>query len=203
MWCANENNMSNINCAQVVGKHKWASIVGSHKYKWASQFIIHQWFLFPNIIIYAHSCYRCFFDLLVIPLFYSFRGHFRSTYPSINLEYRPLEVMRPSLLASEPSSTYTLIGPWCRSMLKMLLIIFSSYYFKKVMWCWGAFGEHYPLYQVVLWCSFFFLLPTWATCGRGHHYRIIFRHEARWPPKKSFICFGSLSNFPKDHFVGP
>ncbi len=24
------------------------------------------------------------------------------------------------------------------------------------MWCWGAFGKHYPLYQVVLWCSLFF-----------------------------------------------
>jgi hypothetical protein len=131
MWCANENNMTNINCAQVVGKHKWASITGSHNYKWASRFIIHQWFLFPNIIIYAHSCYRCFFDLLIIPLFYSFGGHFRSTYPSINLEYQPLEVMRPSLLASELSSTYTLIGPWCRSMSKMLLITFFKLLFKN------------------------------------------------------------------------
>jgi hypothetical protein len=32
----------------------------------------------------------------------------------------------------------------------------------------GAFNEHCPLYQVVLWHSFFFLLlaPTWTTCGK-------------------------------------
>jgi hypothetical protein len=84
MWCANENNMTNINFAQIVSKHKWASIVSSHKYKWAFPFTIDQWFLFPNIIIYAHSCYRCFFDLLIIPLSYNFGGRFRSIYTPIS-----------------------------------------------------------------------------------------------------------------------
>ncbi len=131
MWCANENNMTNINCPQVVGKHKWASIMGSHKYKCASLFIIDHWFLFPNIIIYAHSCYRCFFSLLIIPLFYNCGGHFRSTYPLINLECWPLKVMKPSILAYETSSTYTLIGPWWRSMLKMFLIMIFKLLFLE------------------------------------------------------------------------
>jgi hypothetical protein len=46
-------------------------------------------------------------------------------------------------------------------------------------------------------CSFFSLLLARAACGRGHHYWVMFKHEARWPPKRSFICFGPLSNFPK------
>jgi hypothetical protein len=71
------------------------------------------------------------------------------------------------------------------------------------MWCRGAFGKHCPFYQVVLWCSFFFSLPTWVACGGGHHYWIIFKHEARWPPRRSFIYFSPLSNFPRDHRVGP
>ncbi len=199
MWCANENNMTNINYAQVLSKHKWASIMGSHKYKCASPFIIDHWFLFPNIIIYAHSCSRCFFDLLVIPLSYNFGGHFRSIYPFINLEYRPLEVMRPS----EPSSTYTLIGPWCKSMLKMLLITFFKLLFLESCVMLKSFWQALSHYQVILWCSFFFLLPAWAACGGGHHYWTIFRHEVGWPPKKSFIYFSSLSNFLKDDFVGP
>jgi len=28
-----------------------------------------------------------------------------------------------------------------------------------------ACGKHCPLYHVVVWCSFFFLLAAWATCG--------------------------------------
>jgi hypothetical protein len=76
-------------------------------------------------------------------------------------------------------------------------------FLKSCVWYWRAFSEHCPLYQVVLWCSFFFLLLTWVACGGGHHYWIIFRHEAWWPPKRSFIYFGPLSNFPKEHHVGP
>jgi hypothetical protein len=45
------------------------------------------------------------FDLLIIPLSFSFEGHFKSTYPFISLEYWPLEAMKPSLLAFEPSLT--------------------------------------------------------------------------------------------------
>jgi hypothetical protein len=53
---------------------------------------------------------KCLFDLFVIPLFYNFKGRFKNTYAPIILKYRPLKAMRPSLLAFEPSSTYTLIG---------------------------------------------------------------------------------------------
>ncbi len=54
---------------------------------------------------------EAFFNLLVVALSYNFEGHFKNTYPPINLEYQPLEVVKPSLLAFEPSSTYTLIRP--------------------------------------------------------------------------------------------
>jgi hypothetical protein len=30
---------------------------------------------------------KCFFDILIVPLPYNFAGHFKSTYPPINLEY--------------------------------------------------------------------------------------------------------------------
>ncbi len=50
-----------------------------------------------------------FFDLLVVALFYNFGGYFKSSYFPINLEFHPLEVARPSFMAFEPSSTYTLI----------------------------------------------------------------------------------------------
>ncbi len=43
-----------------------------------------------------------------------FWGNFKSTYPPINLEFRPLEAMKPSYLASKPSSNYTLIGLKCK-----------------------------------------------------------------------------------------
>ncbi len=36
-----------------------------------------------------------FFDLLVVPLFYNFKGCFKNTYSPINLEYQPLEDVRP------------------------------------------------------------------------------------------------------------
>jgi hypothetical protein len=56
------------------------------------------------------------------------------------------------------------------------------------VWCRGAFDKHYPIFQVVLWCSFFYLLLTWETCGGNHHYWIIFKHKAWWPLKRWFIC---------------
>ncbi len=161
MWCANENNMTNINFAQIVSKHKWASIVSSHKYKWAFPFTIDQWFLFPNIIIYAHNCYRCFFGLLVIPLSYNFGGHFRNTYPPISLEYRPLEAMRPSFLASEPSSTYTFIGPWCKLTSKMLLITFFKLLF---------------LNNCVMSRSFWRVLSSLPSCFYGAHFSFYYQH---------------------------
>jgi hypothetical protein len=39
------------------------------------------------------------------------QGLFKEHLSPISLEYQPLKAMEPSLLASEPSSTYTLIGP--------------------------------------------------------------------------------------------
>jgi hypothetical protein len=71
---------------------------------------------------------RCFFDLLVVALSYNFGCCFRNTYPSTSLEFRPLKAVKPSLLASEPS-TYTLIGLWCRLTLKMFLITFLKLLF--------------------------------------------------------------------------
>jgi hypothetical protein len=52
---------------------------------------------------------RCFFDLLIVPLSYNFEGHFKSTYFPISLEFQPLEAVKPSVLAFEPSVTHTLI----------------------------------------------------------------------------------------------
>jgi len=74
---------------------------------------------------------RCFFDLLIIPLSYNFGGCFKITYPSTSLEYWPLDVVKPSFLASKPSSTYTLIASWCKSTLKIILIIFFKLIFLK------------------------------------------------------------------------
>jgi hypothetical protein len=112
------------------------------------------------------------------PVWSEFEGHFKSNCSLISLEHQPLEVVRPSLLASEPSSTsstYTLIGPWCRSMLKTHLKAFLKLLFLESCVMSGAFGEHCPFYKVVLWCSIFSLLLTWATCGGDHHYWIIFK----------------------------
>jgi hypothetical protein len=74
---------------------------------------------------------RCFFYLWIAPLFYNFGGHSKSTYPPTNLEFQPVEAMKSFLLIFEPSSTYTLIGSWCRSMLKMFLITFFKLLFEK------------------------------------------------------------------------
>jgi hypothetical protein len=74
---------------------------------------------------------RCFFDLVIIPLFDNFKSHFRNTYPPTSLEFWPLEAMNPSFLASKSSSTYTLIKPWCKSTLKTFLITFFELLFLK------------------------------------------------------------------------
>ncbi len=79
------------------------------------------------LLIWAKS----FFDLLVVPLSYSFEGYFKNTYPPTILEFRPLEVTRPSFWAFEPSLTYTLIEPCCKLMLKTLLITFFELLFLK------------------------------------------------------------------------
>jgi hypothetical protein len=66
-----------------------------------------------------------------------------------------------------------------------------------------TFDKHCPLYHVVLWCSFFFILPAWATLRRGHHYWIIFKHKVRWLPKRSFICLDPLLSTFEDHCANP
>jgi hypothetical protein len=56
-------------------------------------------------------------------------------------------------------------------MSKTFLIAFLELLFlDNCVMLGGAFGEHYPIYQVVLGCSFFSLLPIWAVCEKGHHY---------------------------------
>jgi hypothetical protein len=52
-------------------------------------------------------------------------------------------------------------------------------------------------------CSFFSLLPAWATWRRGHHYWIIFKHKVKWTPWRSFIFPSPLSNIPKNHCASP
>jgi hypothetical protein len=136
-------------------------------------------------------------------LSYSFKGHFKSIYPPISLEYWPLELVRPSLLAFMPSLTYTLIGLWWKSTLKTFLITFLELLFlESCVMPRGFWWALSPL-PCCVWYSFFFLLLTWVACGRGHHYWIIFMHKAWWPPKRYLICFGPLSNSFKDHRLGP
>ncbi len=57
--------------------------------------------------------------------------------------------------------------------------------------------------QIVLWCSFFLLLPAWATWRQGHHYWIIFKHKAWWPPRRSFIRPDPLSSTFGNHCEPP
>jgi len=116
-----------------------------------------------------------------VPLSYSFGGHFKSTYAPISSKFWPLKVVRPSILALEPFLTYTLIRLWCKLMLKTLFVTFFKLLLKN-LWNVKGLQQTLFLYQVVLWCSFLFKLSTWAAQRRGHHYWIIFKHEAKWPP---------------------
>jgi hypothetical protein len=114
-----------------------------------------------------------------------------------------MEVVRPSFLASKPFLTYTLIRSWCKSTSKTLLITFFELLFlKNYVMPRGIWRTFSPLPSCFV-CSFFFLLLTWVACGRGHHYWVIFRHEARWPLKRFFIYFGPLLNSFKNHHTGP
>ncbi len=61
-----------------------------------------------------------------------------ATYPPISLEHWPLEVVMPFLLASKPALLCTLIGPWCRLMLKTHLIVFFELLFlNSYVMQWG------------------------------------------------------------------
>ncbi len=99
---------------------------------------------------------RCFFNLLFFPLSYNFKGCFKSIHPHINLEYRPLEVVKPSLLASKPSLIYTLIGSWCRSMSKFFLIsFFELLFFKSYVMLRGFWRTLLPLPNYFMVLIFF------------------------------------------------
>ncbi len=67
---------------------------------------------------------KVFFRFISRSIVQQLWGPFRSMYLHISLEYQPLEAMRPSFLASKPSSTYTVVESWCKSMLKMFSITF-------------------------------------------------------------------------------
>jgi hypothetical protein len=111
--------------------------------------------------------------------------------------------MRPSFLAFEPSLTYTLIRPWCKLMLKTLSIVFSELLIlESCVMSGGLWQALSPLPSCFI-TFIFSLLPTWVACGRGHHYWIIFRHKTRWPIRRSFICFGPLSNSLRSHHTSP
>jgi hypothetical protein len=140
-----------------------------------------------------------FFQLICRSIVLQLWGLFQEHLSPINLEYRPLEVVRPSFLAFEPSSTYTLIGPWCKSMLKNIFTNVSQVTtFKELCDVKGPLVNiaFLPSYLMLL---ILFFITSMGSMWRGHLYWVIFRHEARWPPRKSFICFCPLSNCPRDH----
>ncbi len=143
-------------------------------------------------MVYEHLS-RCFIpkdpSSRLLELFLKWRDkwrHFRNIYPPISLEYRPLEAVKPSLSISKPSSTpgtceailfniRTFLGlhpNWVMMQVDInnifnsvfQVVILESYVMLMGFW-WAS-----SLYQVILWCSFFSLPPTWATCGGGHHY---------------------------------
>jgi hypothetical protein len=143
---------------------------------------------------------KCFFDLLVIPLFYNFGGCSKSTYLPINLEFRPLEVARPSLLAFEPSSTYTLIGLWCRSTSKTLLIVFLELLFVESCVMLGGLWQTLSPLPSCFMVLILLFITSMGCMWRGSP---LLNHKARWPFKRSFIYFGPLSNSPKDHLREP
>ncbi len=111
--------------------------------------------------------------------------------------------MRPSFLASKPSLTYTLIGLWCKLMLKTFLIMFFELLFLNS--CVISRGLWWSL-SPLLGCFIVFILLFITSMGgiwKGHHYQIIFWHEVRWPHRRSIICFVPLSSSFKDHHACP
>jgi hypothetical protein len=59
-----------------------------------------------------------------------------------------------------------------------------------------------PLSSCVMVLIFLFT-TNMGNMRKGHHYWIIFKHEARWPLKWTFIFPSPLSNTPKNHCVIP
>ncbi len=71
--------------------------------------------------------------------------------------------MRPSFFTLKPFSTYTFGWVAMQVNVENTFNNIFQIVIKRSMKCQGTFGKHWTLYQIVLWCSFFSLLPTWAT----------------------------------------
>jgi hypothetical protein len=111
--------------------------------------------------------------------------------------------VRPFFLALEPSLIYTLIGLWCKSMLKMLLIVFFKLLFLEN---YKMLGDLWRTLSPFPSCFMVFILLFTTNMGnmkRGSLLLIIFRHKARCPPRWSFICLGPNSSIPKGHYTSP
>jgi hypothetical protein len=72
--------------------------------------------------------------------------------------------MRPSLLASEPSLTYTLIRSWCRSTFKTLLIVFPELLFLENCVMRGG-----PLVNIVPFIRLFYGVHSSLYYQHGWH----------------------------------
>jgi hypothetical protein len=118
------------------------------------------------------------------------------------LEYWFLEVVRPSFLTFKPTSTYTLIRSWCRSMLKMLIIMFLELLFLKSCVMLGGLGRTLSFLQSCFMVFIILFISSMGDIWRGYQHWIIFKHEEGWPLKRSFIYFGPLLNFFGNHHVG-
>jgi hypothetical protein len=104
-------------------------------------------------------------------------------------------------LTSKPSLIYTLIGSWCKSTLKKLLITFfellflENYEMRKVFW-WTL--SPLPGCFIV----FIFLFTTnMGNMKRGSPLLNHLQAQGRVTLKRSFICLGPLLNIPKDHYA--
>ncbi len=147
---------------------------------------------------------RSLFDLLINLLSYNFRGYLKSTYPPISLEYWPIEVKKPSFLASYLFSTYILIASWYKSMLKTHLITFFKLLFlESYRMPWDLWRTLCPL------LGYFMVFIILFTINMGNMKRgsPLSSHLQGWgrvtPFRRSFICPSPLSNIFKNHCTSP
>ncbi len=106
---------------------------------------------------------RCFFALLVVPLSYNFKGHFKNTYPPLIQNFDPWRLWDHFFLTWKPFFNLHLGWAMMQVNVENAFNNISQIVIKRSTRCHETFSKHCPLYQVVLWCSFFFLLPTWTT----------------------------------------
>jgi len=123
--------------------------------------------------------------------------------PLISLKYQPLKVVKPSLLTSRPSLTYTLIGSWCKLTLKMFLITFFKLLFLESCKMLGDLWQASSPLPSFFRCSFFSLILAWVAWEEVHHYWVFFKQEVKWPLKRYFICLGPLLRILKNHYANP